>query len=259
MKNLENKFVVYYRVSKETSDLDTQRRIIRNHLEEEWICKEFHEVVSGKNMLANKELNAAVDYCKKNNKTFAVAKHDRFGRNLADASKIAESLNWDMFIPNLATLGQKINPAYFGLMMGMAQLEREWISERTKEGLATAKAKGVKFGPKRKLSERKMREKIQSCRKTSTLKKLNDTDYLRVREFVLNRCREHEAHTGNKLSKYVRTKSGPFYESVAKELNDLGFDIPDSFYGTPKEFTADHVAKLYYYETKKVLPFRVSD
>ena len=250
--NLEKQFVLYYRVSTERQDLDTQKRILRNHLQEEWIDREYEEIVSGKTMRTNPQLNEAVEYCKKTGKTLAAAKHDRIGRDLAHAAKIAGELNYNMFLPNIVSVGQKINPAIFGMMMGMAQLEREWISERTKEGLATAIAKGKKLGPKKPLSPRKRAKASKQVSETRARAKFSDPGYIKVRDFVVSRINEY-VEEGNKINHQHRRQGGDIYEKVAIELNKLGMKRPE-YLGklAEKEFKAKYIAYIYQSETRQI-------
>ncbi len=260
MTDLNRKYVCYYRVSTHKQDLDTQKRIIRNHLQEEWIDKEFEEIVSGKTMATNQKLNEAVKYCKINNRTLAVAKHDRLGRNLAQAAAVAEELNWQIFIPNLAGIGQKINPAIFGMLMGMAELEREWISERTKEGLRTAREKGVEFGPKRKLSKKQIVKRNRDISITKHLQKTTDEKYQRIRDFILNRIKEWEVQSGRRATKEYGRNHDDIHQQVADELNALNFPLPNYLVARKNftDFNSRFVANLFYEETRKV-PLRDFD
>lgn len=250
--NLDKQFVLYYRVSTEKQDLDTQKRILRNHLKEEWIDREYEEIISGKTMRTNPQLNEAVDYCKETGKTLAVARHDRIGRNLAHAAKIAEELDWNMFIPNISPLGQKINVMMFGVLMGAAQLEREWISERTLEGLATARAKGKKLGPKRPLSPHKRLAASKLASQTRAREKFSDPTYIKVRDFILKRVNEYKEE-GNKVNNQQRRAGGDIYDKIAKELNSLGIERPLYLGEFSKiEFKARYVCMVYQSETRQI-------
>lgn len=252
MKDLTNHFILYFRVSTEAQDLDTQKRILRNHLKEEWICKEFYEIVSGRTMSSNKQLNEAIEYCKNNGKTIAVAKLDRLGRDLAHAAKVHKELKGNIYAPGFGGPGEKMNLMVFSVLMAAAQAEREWISERTKEGQRTAKEKGVVFGRKRPWTKKEMLLRNARDMETKRRKKVEDPKYMRILTFVENRVDAWVEKTGKRPVKTVRSPSGAIYQEIANELNELKFEIPDSMYGGKTSFTAEYVAKLYYNERTKI-------
>lgn len=83
---------------------------------------------------------------------------DRLGRNQLDILNTIEwfkSKNVNLKIENLGvelfTIDNKINPAFqiiTSVMATIAEMEREQIKERQKEGIAIAKAKGIYTGRK---------------------------------------------------------------------------------------------------------------
>ena len=137
------RLVAYYRVSTNDQNLgiSAQKEIVRKYCEfnSAEIISEFEEHESGKKN-DRQELAKALAESVKNNAYLIVAKIDRltrvayFGLQLCEKYKIIFCDH-----PDMGTLEQSI---YFG----MAQQEREYISQRTKAGLAVLKKQGVKLG-----------------------------------------------------------------------------------------------------------------
>ena len=137
------KVVAYYRVSTNDQNLgiDAQKSIVKQYcdLNSVEIISEYEEHESGKN---NNRVKLAIALAEtiKTGASLIVAKIDRltrvayFGLQLCEKYKIIFCDH-----PTMGTLEQSI---YFG----MAQQEREYISQRTKAALAALKSKGVKLG-----------------------------------------------------------------------------------------------------------------
>ena len=138
-----NKVVAYYRVSTNDQNLgiDAQKSIVKQYcdLNSVEIISEYEEHESGKNN-HRVQLAIALEETVKTGSYLIVAKIDRltrvayFGLQLCEKYKIIFCDH-----PTMGTLEQSI---YFG----MAQQEREYISQRTKAALAALKSKGVKLG-----------------------------------------------------------------------------------------------------------------
>ena len=137
------KVVAYYRVSTNDQNLgiEAQKSIVQQYciLNSAEIISEYEEHESGKNNNRVK-LATALEETVKTGSYLIVAKIDRltrvayFGLQLCEKYKIIFCDH-----PTMGTLEQSI---YFG----MAQQEREYISQRTKAALAALKSKGVKLG-----------------------------------------------------------------------------------------------------------------
>ena len=135
--------VAYYRVSTNDQNLgiDAQKSIVKQYcdLNSVEIISEYEEHESGKNN-HRVQLAIALQETVKTGSYLIVAKIDRltrvayFGLQLCEKYKIIFCDH-----PTMGTLEQSI---YFG----MAQQEREYISQRTKAALAALKSKGVKLG-----------------------------------------------------------------------------------------------------------------
>jgi DNA invertase Pin-like site-specific DNA recombinase len=144
------KFIGYVRVStkgqgKSGLGLDAQNRDIGGHVERErgQLLKTYREVESGKND-DRPELAKALMHAKRSGATLIVAKLDRLSRNVLFLAQLRESkvkfVCCDM--PNATNLT-------IGIYAELAQWERERISERTKQGLQSVKAKGTLLGSDR--------------------------------------------------------------------------------------------------------------
>ena len=143
----EGNFVAYYRVSTERQGrsglgLEAQQRAVEAYLNGgRWsVVSTFIEVESGKNDNRPK-LAEALAACRIHNATLLIAKLDRLSR---DAH----------FLLGLQTAGVRFvavdmphaDNFTVGILAMVAQKERELISQRTKDALASAKARGVKLG-----------------------------------------------------------------------------------------------------------------
>jgi DNA invertase Pin-like site-specific DNA recombinase len=75
---------------------------------------------------------------------------DRLARSVSNAAEIldaARTQGWDLIICDLGVdLSTPTGEAMANMLATFAQLERRMISQRTKEGLAAAKAKGKRIG-----------------------------------------------------------------------------------------------------------------
>ncbi len=110
--------------------------------------KVFTEQVSGKNR-ERPQLKLCMEFAREGDTLFVHAL-DRLGRNVRDLMDIVEELTNKgvtvTFIhPNLSFTGDgdsPINKLLFLLLAGFAEMERNLILERQKEGIAIAKAQG---------------------------------------------------------------------------------------------------------------------
>src|SRR6516164_5956201 len=141
------KFVGYFRVStdkqgKSGLGLDAQREAVLNYLNGgSWtLIEEFVEIESGKRN-DRPQLAAALAACKKHRAKLVIAKLDRLARNVAFIANLMDGkvdfVCCDM--PQATRLTIHV-------LAAVAEHEREMISERTRNGLAAAKARGVKLG-----------------------------------------------------------------------------------------------------------------
>lgn len=139
----------YYRVSTQAQGIDgngmtSQREIVRRYVEGQkgTLEREFSEVESGRKTDEERpQLAAALDFCKRNKATLVIAKLDRLARNAEFLLRLQNS-----GVDFVACDAPSADRFTVGVLALVAQRERELIGERTKLGLAAAKAKGVKLG-----------------------------------------------------------------------------------------------------------------
>ncbi len=189
--------IAYYRVSTNDQNLgiEAQKSIVKQYCEinSAEIISEYEEHESGKNN-HRVQLAIALEETVKTGSYLIVAKIDRltrvayFGLQLCEKYKIIFCDH-----PTMGTLEQSI---YFG----MAQQEREYISQRTKAALAALKSKGVKLGAPNAHFTNVQRSMALSRRK--------------------NNSRNKEAN--KKAFAIVRIMTGNWTDK-AKFLNDNGF------------------------------------
>lgn len=152
-KRLElKKFIAYYRVSTQRQGtsglgLDAQREAVLRHIKDGrlgTLLEEFTEIETGKgsNALRKRpELRRALEECKKRDAVLVIAKLDRLARNVHFVSGLMESR-----VRFVACDLPEANNFTIQVMAAFAEHEAKRISERTKEALAQAKARGTKLG-----------------------------------------------------------------------------------------------------------------
>lgn len=134
----------YARVS--TGDQDAAGQILR--LEQAGAVKVFTDVKSGKSM-DRPALTDLLAYARPGD-TLAVVRLDRLGRSLSELLATVNALR-DRQI-DLLSLEEKIDTSsaagelIFHVFGAIAHFERRLISERTKDGIAAARAKGKRPG-----------------------------------------------------------------------------------------------------------------
>ena len=144
--------IAYCRVStaqqgKSGLGLEAQRRAIRAFAKAESleIVDEFVEVETGKGADAldrRPQLAAALKQAKRQKASVCVAKLDRLSRDVHFISGLMSQR-----VPFIVcALGRNVDPFTLHIYAALAEQERRMISERTKVGLAAAKARGVQLG-----------------------------------------------------------------------------------------------------------------
>jgi DNA invertase Pin-like site-specific DNA recombinase len=141
----------YNRIS--TANQNLERQLAKQNPDEVL----FNDVVSGSvafaERLRGKELISEIEAGKIN--YVVVSSIDRLGRNLFDIVKTLEYFNQNCVTLRVDNLGLesmvlgKVNPTFnliISVMANVAQMERESLLERQREGIAIAKAKGVYNG-----------------------------------------------------------------------------------------------------------------
>lgn len=133
-------YIAYYRVStkKQSLGLEAQQDIINTFVSNAGgtIISEYQEKESGKDVRGEARLSnrpiliAALNECKRIGATLIVAKVDRLTRDIEDGAHIYKNYSVQ-FCDH-----PDISPLELGIFLGMAQQEREFISQRTKQGMA---------------------------------------------------------------------------------------------------------------------------
>lgn len=147
------KFVAYYRVSTKTQGrsglgLEAQKAAVEGYAEGKGsVEREFKEVESGKTS-ARPQLQAAIEYAKAAGATLVIAKLDRLSRDVEFIFALRRA-GADFVACDLP----EFNTMTLAVFAGVAQYERELISQRTKDALAERKAKGAALGSPRNLTD----------------------------------------------------------------------------------------------------------
>ena len=149
---MEGRYIAYYRVSTKGQSesglgLEAQRAKVRSHLNGgEWeIVGEFSEVETGTSKRSRPELEKALSFCRVMGGKLIVAKVDRLTRDPDFMTKLT-SAGVEVVFCNLPREKGAIGTFMLRQMLAVGELEAAMISERTKEALAAAKARGVKLG-----------------------------------------------------------------------------------------------------------------
>ena len=152
----KGKCIGYIRVS--SISQNTERQLVDIQLD-----KLFEDKVSAKD-IKRTGLGSCLEYLREDD-VLHVHSIDRLARNLADLQKIVQSLisrgvSVVFHKENLIFNGSEDAMARLMLqMMGaFAEFERSLIRERQREGIANAKAKGIKLGRKASLSKEQIKE-----------------------------------------------------------------------------------------------------
>jgi DNA invertase Pin-like site-specific DNA recombinase len=144
-------FVTYFRVSTQKQGisglgLDAQRQTVLQYLSgsTKTVLNEFVEIETGKGSNAldrRPQLRLALELCRKSGATLLIAKLDRLARNVHFVSGLMESK-----VKFVACDLPEANQLTIHIMAAFAEHEARRISERTRDALAAAKARGVVLG-----------------------------------------------------------------------------------------------------------------
>ena len=207
------KLIAYYRVSTNDQNLgiSAQKEIVRKYCEfnSAQILSEFEEHESGKRN-DRPQLALALAESVKSNAYLIVAKIDRltrvayYGLQLCEKYKIIFCDH-----PSMGTLEQSI---YFG----MAQQEREYISQRTKAALQALKRQGVKLGaPNASFSDSMRNRAIQKRHNDSISNNANKRAYAVVS--VMSGSYSYKARFLNENG-FLTAKGKGWYPNQVKRL-----------------------------------------
>ena len=146
------RIIGYIRVSTDKQDIEKQRHLLldyaqRNHL----LVNEFiHAEAPSRKDAKNRRIDELLTKLIKGD-TLLVAELSRLGRSMLETLNIINELSQNgvsiVFIrqPELSTIGTHTK-LLLAIYSYFAEVEREYISMRTKQGLAAARAKGKLLG-----------------------------------------------------------------------------------------------------------------
>lgn len=151
-----NQRIGYARVSTDDQHLDTQR----DALAQAGCDVIYEDAASGKNAV-----RPELEQCRKALRpgdTLVVWRLDRLGRSLSDLVLIVADLeqcgvHFESLTEQIET-GSAAGELQFHVFAALAEFERGLIRERTRAGLAAARARGRVGGRKPKLDEKQVRE-----------------------------------------------------------------------------------------------------
>ncbi|HEV2533332.1 recombinase family protein [Phenylobacterium sp.] len=147
-------FIAYYRVSTDRQGrsglgLDAQRDTVRRHIDHQAgeLLAEFTEVESGKRS-DRPQLHAALTACRTHRAVLIIAKLDRLARNARFLLTIVEGAGDEgvVFCDLPHVPAGPVGKFMLTQLAAVAELEAGLISQRTKDALRAAKAKGTKLG-----------------------------------------------------------------------------------------------------------------
>ena len=191
-----HRFVSYYRVSTDKQGrsglgLDAQFAAVQQHIKRSGgaLIESFQEIETGKHS-DRPELQSALKLCRQKKAVLVIAKLDRLSRNLAFIANLMES-GVDFVACDMPTA----NKTMLQIMAVFAEHEREMISQRTKDALQAAKARGQKLGnPRPDVPQ-------MNQRRAETTRQFREAIYPRIRQL---------------------RDSGLTFRAIAEHLNESG-------------------------------------
>jgi len=162
--------VAYIRVSSTTQDLEVQRDLVNEY----GVDKIFEEKLSGVDQERSK-LRECLEFIREGDE-LVVVRADRISRSaphlLSTIKKLKDKGVKVRFLkqPELSH-ENKYADFMLTVLAGVAQLENAIRAERQAEGIARAKAKGVKFGRKAKINGN-VKNQVRELRKTLTISEI---------------------------------------------------------------------------------------
>lgn len=176
------KYVAYYRVSTEEQGrsglgLEAQQTAVAARVNEERgdLISEHTDIISG-SAPSRPVLDSCLAECRARQATLVVAKLDRLGRNVRLIASLLES-----GVPVVAADVPGASTFVLHILAAVAQEERRLISERTKDALRAAKARGVRLGnprihelheAQRRPDEEELWEYIQKTRSKQSIRSI---------------------------------------------------------------------------------------
>ena len=197
------KVVALTRVSTGKQDLQNQKLAILEyaHREQIKIDQFFEKQVSSRKSIAERGIESLLDTLKPHD-TLIVSELSRLGRSLSQVLELVNrlieggvyfiSIKENIKINGKLDLQTKVMISMFGLF---AELERDFVSERTKEGLQTARSKGKRLGrPKGSIGTSKLTGKEETVKEllakgvsVSSLSKIHGVGRTTMHHFIKSR------------------------------------------------------------------------
>lgn len=192
----------YIRVSTDHQDNTKQKYLISEYAKEHNIkVNEFIDVEeSSRKSEKQRKIHELKAKLTKGD-TLIVAELSRLGRNMLDVMNLIQELSDNgiklIFIrqPELSTFNNAHSKLLLAIYSYFAESEREFISMRTKQGLAAAKASGKKLGRKKGQKVKSKFDEHHSVIKDYLLKEVSITaihkiiglgSYVGIRSYILN-------------------------------------------------------------------------
>jgi len=159
MADGNGRYIAYYRVSTDRQGqsglgIEAQQAAVAQHLNRngDWtLIEEYTEIESGQRN-DRPELGKAIAACKRQRAVLVIAKLDRLARSVAFVANLMES-----GVEFLAVDNPHANKLMVHMLAAFAEHERDQISQRTRDALAAAKARGVELGKYGKVLARQNR------------------------------------------------------------------------------------------------------
>lgn len=206
----------YIRVSTDKQDNSKQKHLILEYAQEHKLhIDEFVNVEeSSRKTLQKRKITELKEKLNKDD-TLIVAELSRLGRNMLEVMNLIQELNDTgvnlVFIrqPELSTFNTAHSKLLLAIYSYFAESEREFISLRTKQGLAAAKASGKILGRPVGTTGKSKFDKHYEIIKELLLKKvsiksiwkiINDGSYMGVRNYIYNNKELSKIVTQNKKS-----------------------------------------------------------
>ncbi|UVL30141.1 recombinase family protein [Pseudomonas donghuensis] len=231
--------VAYIRVSTSRQGdsglgLEAQREYIeRAAIQNGWnVIAEFVDVVSGKQALEDRPAGKkALAMCKEHDAMLLVAKLDRLSRSVLHIAQLMEQVDF-----KVATMPQA-NTFQLHLFAALAQQEREFIAQRTKDALAALQRRAEAGDA---VSVKKINRRTQALEKGRAVADITAANNVRMENVAAFQAavRPHlESCLYNKLStlqavadclnaKGIRTKRGSIWNPTAVRRLILALDLP---------------------------------
>lgn len=206
------KYIAYYRVStnKQNLGLEAQRTLVKNYITTNGgsLISEYSEKESGK--INNRiELSNAIKECQNQKATLIIAKLDRLSRNVSFVFALKDA-GIDFISCDLPTF----NTLTLAVFCGLAQQERELISQRTKHALNELKKQGRKLGNPNAMFTNENREHASLINKSLADNNENNKKGWLVVEALL-KTTNNKSYIARVLNENgFRTSKGKLFSSV---------------------------------------------